>query len=181
MTCSRVQWRKPLHHSSRRLALRMVILGLCVVARPWKLNSECRNRGQTICTRFKSPGDALGRPHHPLESPAVAGGAVAVPDGDTAQQDALNCASVKVCEGFRGQDKFLQPPEFAPSSHCVCVDQFRSSVNLSTFSTAVPSMWIGVCSLCCVLKSTISAFVLLTLSERLFSWHHSLRALTSSL
>ena len=25
----------------------------------------------------------------------------AVPDGDTAQQDALNCAHVKVCEGFR--------------------------------------------------------------------------------
>ena len=38
-------------------------------------------------------GDALGRPHHPLESPAVAGGAVAtqsdavaVPGGDTARQ-----------------------------------------------------------------------------------------------
>ena len=32
-----------------------------------------------------APGDALGRPHHPLESPAVAGGAVAVPGGDTAR------------------------------------------------------------------------------------------------
>ena len=36
-----------------------------------------------------APGDALGRPHHPLESPAVAGGVVAVPGGDTARQDAL--------------------------------------------------------------------------------------------
>jgi hypothetical protein len=27
--------------------------------------------------------------------------AIAVPGGDTARQDALNCASVKVCEGFR--------------------------------------------------------------------------------
>ena len=26
-------------------------------------------------------------------------------------QDAFNCASVKVCEGLRGQAKFLQPPE----------------------------------------------------------------------
>ena len=43
-----------------------------------------------------APGDVLGRPHHPLESPAVAGGAVAVPGGDTAQKDALKCASVKV-------------------------------------------------------------------------------------
>jgi hypothetical protein len=29
-------------------------------------------------------GNALGRPHHPLESFAVVGGAVAVPGGDTA-------------------------------------------------------------------------------------------------
>ena len=36
---------------------------------------------------------------------------VAVPGSDTAQQDALNCASAKVCEGFRCQAKFLQPPE----------------------------------------------------------------------
>ena len=45
--------------------------------------------------------DALCKPHHPLESPAVVGGAIAVPGGDTARQDALNGASVKVCEGFR--------------------------------------------------------------------------------
>ena len=61
--------------------------------------------------RLSAPGDALGRPHHRLESPAVAGGLVAVPGNDTARQNALNCASVKVCEGFRGQAKFLQPPE----------------------------------------------------------------------
>ena len=41
----------------------------------------------------------------------VCAGEVAVPGGDTARQDALNCASVKVCEGFRWQDKFIQPPE----------------------------------------------------------------------
>ena len=58
-----------------------------------------------------APGDALGRPHHPLESPAVAGSAAAVPGGDTARQDALNCASVKVCEGLRGHAKVLPPPE----------------------------------------------------------------------
>ena len=59
---------------------------------------------------------------HPLESPAVAGGAFAVPGGDTARQDALNCASVKVCEGLRGQAKFLQPPEAVVplSPHCLC-------------------------------------------------------------
>jgi hypothetical protein len=34
--CSRVQRQGALHHFSRRLALRMVILGLCAAARPWK-------------------------------------------------------------------------------------------------------------------------------------------------
>ena len=73
-----------------------------------------------------APDDALGRPHIPLESPAVAGGAVAVPGGDTARQDALSCASVKVCEGLRDQDKFLQPPEVEEAllcllHHTVCV------------------------------------------------------------
>ena len=126
-------------------------------------------------------GDALYRPHHPLESPAVVGGTIAVPGGDTARQDALNCASVKVCEGFRWQAKFLQPPEVEEAllrlfHHIVWVDHFSLSVmctprnlKLFTFSTAVPSMWIVGCSLCSFLKSTIISFVLLTLSERLFS------------
>ena len=43
-----------------------------------------------------SPGDALGRPHHALESPVVADVAFAIPGGDTARPDALNGASVKV-------------------------------------------------------------------------------------
>jgi hypothetical protein len=66
-----------------------------------------------------APGDALDRKYHPLESPAVAGGAVAIPG----RQDVLNCASVKVCEGLSGQAKFLQPPEVVtPSSpHCLCM------------------------------------------------------------
>ena len=41
----------------------------------------------------------------------VVGGTVALPGGDTARQDALDCASLKVCECFWWQDKFLQPPE----------------------------------------------------------------------
>ena len=34
--CYRVQWRRTLHHSSRRLALHMMILGLCAAAWPLK-------------------------------------------------------------------------------------------------------------------------------------------------
>jgi hypothetical protein len=53
----------------------------------------------------------------------------------------------------------------------------QRNIKLSTFSTAVPSMWIGVCSFF-FLKSSISYFVLLMLRERLFSLHHSARSLT---
>ena len=42
----------------------------------------------------------MDRPHHPLESLAVAGSAVAVPGVDTARQDAFNCASVISLSGF---------------------------------------------------------------------------------
>ena len=54
------------------------------------------------------------------------GGAVAVPGSETARQDALNCVSVKVCEGFRCQAKFFQPPEVEEAllrllHHIVCV------------------------------------------------------------
>ena len=112
------------------------------------------------------------------------GGAVAIPGGHTARQDALNCAYVKVCEGFRCQPKFLQPLVVEEVllhlfHHTICVDHFSLSVmcmprNLkhSTFSAVVPSMWIRGCCLCCFLTSTISSFVLLMLSENVFSWHH---------
>ena len=46
--------------------------------------------------RYFAPGDALCRPHYPLESLTVVDGAVAIPGGDTARQDALDCASVEV-------------------------------------------------------------------------------------
>jgi hypothetical protein len=48
-----------------------------------------------------APGESLHRPHHPLESPTVADGSITVPGGDTAQQHALNGASLEVCEGLQ--------------------------------------------------------------------------------
>ena len=90
----------------------------------------------------------LGRPHHSLESPTVAGGAVAIPGGDTARQDALHCASVKVCEGLLGQAEFLQPPEVGEALlrllyHTVCVGgpfQIVSDSTLYTSATAMTEM-----------------------------------------
>ena len=46
--------------------------------------------------RYFAPGDALCKLHHPPGEPCGCGSAVVVPGGDTARQDALNCASVKV-------------------------------------------------------------------------------------
>ena len=103
--------------------------------------------GQVVCLWW-----CVGQTHHPLESPVVECGPVAVPGSDTARRDALNCASVKVCEGFR----------YAFTTLSVWVDHFSLSVmctpmnlKLSTFFTVVLSMWIGIgCSFCCFLKST---------------------------
>jgi hypothetical protein len=93
-----------------------------------------------------NPSDALCRPHHPLECPAVVGSAVAVPGGDTAQQDALNCASVNICEGFRCQAKFLLPLEVEEAllrlfPHTVCVEAANTFIfYCGTVSVSFKSM-----------------------------------------
>ena len=54
----------------------------------------------------------------------------------------------------------------------------KEALNLFHYS---PSMRIGVCSVLLFLQSTIISLVLITLRERLLSWHHTARSLTSSL
>jgi hypothetical protein len=49
-----------------------------------------------------TPGDALGRMHHPLERPVVA-----IPGSDTVRQDALNGASVKVVRVLGAKPNFF--------------------------------------------------------------------------
>ena len=44
-----------------------------------------------------APGDVLCRPHYPLESLTVVGGAIAVPGGYIARQDALGLCICKRC------------------------------------------------------------------------------------
>ena len=68
-----------------------------------------------------APSDALGKSHHPLESPAVVDGAIAVPGGDRAQHDAPNGASIEICEGFRGLFSCLS---------CICFFHFSCKVTL---------------------------------------------------
>ena len=55
--------------------------------------------------------DPLCSLYHSLQSSAVQSGSAAVPDGDTAGQDALNNGAVEVSEDLRRHAKLPQPPQ----------------------------------------------------------------------
>ncbi len=52
-----------------------------------------------------------GSSHDPLQSPAVASGAVSKPGGDTAGQDALHSAGVEGSEDSGARSKLPQPSQ----------------------------------------------------------------------
>ena len=59
-----------------------------------------------------SPGDLFRSLHHSLQVFVVRNRSAAVPDGDTAGQDALNSsAAVEVAEDLRRHAKLPQPPQ----------------------------------------------------------------------
>uniref|UniRef100_A0A4W5JKR7 Paired box protein Pax-8 n=1 Tax=Hucho hucho TaxID=62062 RepID=A0A4W5JKR7_9TELE len=72
-----------------------------------------------------SPGHTLSDPHYPLESLTVVGGAVAVPGGDTARQDALDCDQESCrhsvdSQGSAGVPRKQLRPEHFPPQHLDC-------------------------------------------------------------
>ncbi len=102
--------------------------------------------------------------HDPLQSPAVASGAVSKPGGDAAGQDALHSAGVEGPEDSGARSKLPQPSQEAETlmcllQHCICVsrpceilgDVNARNLKLLTRSTGVLSMVMGVCSLLCLL------------------------------
>ncbi len=122
-----------------------------------------------------------GSLHDPLQSFAVASGAVSKPGGDAAGQDALHSAGVEGSEDTGSHSKLPQPSRVEEAlmcrlQHCVCVSgpceilvmSTPRNLKLFTRSTGVLSMVMGVCSLLGLLKSTTSSLVLLKLSERWF-------------
>ncbi len=126
--------------------------------------------------------NVAGSSHDPLQSPAVASGAVSKRGGDTAGQDALHSAGVEGPEDSGARSKLPQPSQEEETlmclQHCICVSrpcEILDDVNaeelkaVTTRSTGVLSMVTDVCSLLCLLKSTTSSLVLSTLSERWFS------------
>ncbi len=69
-----------------------------------------------------------GSSHDPLQSPAVASGAVSKPGGDAAGQDALLSAGVEGSEDARARSKLPQPSQKEEAlmcllQHCICVSR----------------------------------------------------------
>ncbi len=72
--------------------------------------------------------NVAGSSHDPLQSPAVASGAVSKPGGDTAGQDALHNAGVEGPEDAGARSKLPQPSQEEETlmcllQHCICVSR----------------------------------------------------------
>ncbi len=85
--------------------------------------------------------NVAGSSHDPLQSPAVASGAVSKPGGDTAGQDALHIAGVEGPEDSGARYKLPQPSQEEETlmcllQHCICVSrpcEILSDVNAEEF------------------------------------------------
>ncbi len=69
--------------------------------------------------------NVAGSSHDPLQSPAVASGAVSIPGSDTAGQDALHSAGVEGPEDSGARSKLPQPSQEEETlmcllQHCIC-------------------------------------------------------------
>ncbi len=87
-----------------------------------------------------------GSSHDPLQSPAVASGAVSKPGGDAAGQDALHSAGVEGPEDTGARSKLPQPSQEEETlmcllQHCVCVSrpcEILSDVNAEELKAVYP-------------------------------------------
>ncbi len=90
--------------------------------------------------------NVAGSSHDPLQSPAVASGAVSKPGGDAAGQDALHSAGVEGPEDSGARSKLPQPSQEEETlmcllQHCICVSrpcEIRGDVNAEELKAAHP-------------------------------------------
>ncbi len=90
--------------------------------------------------------NVAGSSHDPLQSPAVASGAVSKPGGDTAGQDALHSAGVEGPEDSGARSKLPQPSQEEETlmcllQHCICVSrpcEILGDVNAEELKAAHP-------------------------------------------
>ncbi len=87
--------------------------------------------------------NVVGSLHDPLQSFAVASGAVSKPSGDAADQDALHSAGVEGSEDSGARSKLPQPSQEEEAlmyllKHCICVSgpyEILSNVNAEELKT----------------------------------------------
>ncbi len=107
--------------------------------------------------------NVAGSSHDPLQSFAVASGAVSKPGGDAAGQDALHSAGVEGSEDAGARSKLPQPSQeeevlMCLLQHCVCVSrpcEILGEVNAEELKAVYPLHrclypWWWVCVLCSV-------------------------------
>ncbi len=90
--------------------------------------------------------NVAGSSHDPLQSPAVASGAVSKPGGDAAGQDALHSAGVEGPEDSGARSKLPQPSQEEETlmcllQHCICVSrpcEILSDVNAEELKAGHP-------------------------------------------
>ncbi len=93
-----------------------------------------------------TPNNVAGSSHNPLQSFAVASGAVSKPGGDAAGQDALNSAGVECSEDAGAHSKLPQPSQEEEAlmcllQHCICVSgpcEILSDVNAEELKAVYP-------------------------------------------
>ncbi len=89
----------------------------------------CTPPGVDILEGVKlTSNNVAGSSHDPLQSPAVANGAVSKPGGDAAGQDALHSAGVEGPEDSGARSKLPQPSQeeemlMCLLQHCICVSR----------------------------------------------------------
>ncbi len=99
--------------------------------------------------------NVAGSSHDPLQSFAVASGAVSKPGGDAASQDALHSAGVEGSEDAGAHSKLPQPSQEEEAlmcllQHCVCVSRPCSQLKAVYPAPQVSYRWRWVCVLCSV-------------------------------
>ncbi len=107
--------------------------------------------------------NVAGSSHDPLQSFAVASGAVSKPGGDAAGQDALHSAGVEGSEDAGAHSKLPQPSQEEEAlmcllQHCVCVSgpcEILGDMNAEELKAVYPApqvscRWRWVCVLCSV-------------------------------
>ncbi len=86
--------------------------------------------------REGSSNNVAGSSHDPLQSPAVASGAVSKPGGDAASQDALHSAGVEGSEDSGARSKLPQPSQEEAVQSCV-YREYRSGLKTQPWGAPV--------------------------------------------